>query len=88
MKYARFRAWLARFHLSRFSGRRCAARPEVWTFPAGLSDQTTRVEAYQPQLRFFSSPGGVRIMNQAHGLKEQDLCPVDAGRTQRSGDNR
>jgi FkbM family methyltransferase len=45
----------------------------VWTFPAGLSDQTTRVEAYQPQLRFFSSPGGVRIMNQAHGLKEQDL---------------
>jgi FkbM family methyltransferase len=45
----------------------------VWTFQAGLSDQTTKVEAYQPQLRFFSSPGGVRIIDQARGLSENDM---------------
>jgi FkbM family methyltransferase len=42
----------------------------VWVFPAGLGDTTTRIEAHPPQLRFFSSPGGVRLTNQTAGLDD------------------
>jgi FkbM family methyltransferase len=45
----------------------------VWVFPAGLGDTTTRIEAHPPQLRFFSSPGGVRLTNQTGGLDEQTV---------------
>jgi len=45
----------------------------VWTIPAGLSDVTRVTESQPPQLRFFSSPGGVKIHNQTEGLKEQDV---------------
>merc|ERR1719454_949167 len=36
----------------------------VWVFPVGLSTEFSRFEARPPQLRFFSSPGGMKLHNQ------------------------
>ncbi|KAF4753468.1 hypothetical protein FOZ62_022525 [Perkinsus olseni] len=46
----------------------------VWTYQAALSDTTGQSLLLQPQLRFFSSPGGVRAhpTNQTGGLSEED----------------
>ncbi|KAF4696543.1 hypothetical protein FOZ60_000233 [Perkinsus olseni] len=46
----------------------------VWTYQAALSDRASQSLLLQPQLRFFSSPGGVRAhpTNQTGGLSEED----------------
>eukprot|EP00927_Polykrikos_kofoidii_P000588 TRINITY_DN10214_c0_g2_i1.p1 TRINITY_DN10214_c0_g2~~TRINITY_DN10214_c0_g2_i1.p1 ORF type:complete len:592 (-),score=74.44 TRINITY_DN10214_c0_g2_i1:276-1979(-) len=41
----------------------------VWVFPVGLSTEFTRIRARQPQLRFFSSPGGMKVHNQDANMK-------------------
>lgn len=48
----------------------------VWVLPVGLGTVTSRFEARPPQLRFFSSPGGVRMQNQQEGMKREDAMQL------------
>mmetsp|Transcript_12494 Transcript_12494/g.35589 ORF Transcript_12494/g.35589 Transcript_12494/m.35589 type:complete len:569 (+) Transcript_12494:74-1780(+) len=44
----------------------------VWVLPLGLGVQTSQFEARPPQLRFFSSPGGMKLQNQQNGMKTEE----------------
>jgi len=44
----------------------------AWIFPVGLGTEFSRFEARPPQLRFFSSPGGMKLQNQQEGLKQEE----------------
>lgn len=44
----------------------------AWVFPVGLGTEFSRFEARPPQLRFFSSPGGMKLQNQQEGLKQEE----------------
>lgn len=44
----------------------------AWVFPVGLSTEFSRFEARPPQLKFFSSPGGMKLHNQQDGLKQEE----------------
>jgi len=48
----------------------------VWVFPVGLSTQTAQLEARPPQLRFFSSPGGMKLQNQQAGMKNEEAMQL------------
>lgn len=48
----------------------------VWVLPVGLGAETTRFEARPPQLRFFSSPGGVRLQDQQAGMKPEEAMQL------------
>lgn len=48
----------------------------VWVFPVGLSNGYARSEARPPQLRFFSSPGGVKLHNQQQGLRNEEAMQM------------
>merc|ERR1712032_1673236 len=48
----------------------------VWVIPAGLGQQLARFEARPPQLRFFSSPGGLKLQNQQDGLKPEEAMQL------------
>lgn len=50
----------------------------VWTFNVGLGESSQSFEARPPQLRFFSSPGGVRLREQDKDMKvEQSVQLYD-----------
>jgi len=44
----------------------------AWVFPVGLGTEFSRFEARPPQLKFFSSPGGMKLQNQQEGLKQEE----------------
>jgi len=48
----------------------------VWVLPVGLSTQLNRFEARPPQLRFFSSPGGMKLQGQQDGLKQEEALQL------------
>eukprot|EP00928_Gymnodinium_smaydae_P073066 TRINITY_DN56324_c0_g1_i1.p1 TRINITY_DN56324_c0_g1~~TRINITY_DN56324_c0_g1_i1.p1 ORF type:complete len:643 (+),score=133.29 TRINITY_DN56324_c0_g1_i1:51-1979(+) len=48
----------------------------VWVLPVGLGTQTSRFEARPPQLRFFSSPGGVKLHGQSEGIKNEEAMQL------------
>jgi len=48
----------------------------VWVLPVGLGAQTSRFEARPPQLRFFSSPGGMKLLNQQGGMKTEEAMQL------------
>mmetsp|Transcript_25797 Transcript_25797/g.56103 ORF Transcript_25797/g.56103 Transcript_25797/m.56103 type:complete len:560 (-) Transcript_25797:66-1745(-) len=48
----------------------------VWVFPVGLGTQTTQLEARPPQLRFFSSPGGMKVMGQTETMKNEEAMQL------------
>lgn len=48
----------------------------VWVLPVGLGSEFARFEARPPQLRFFSSPGGVRLTGQQDGLKPEEAMQL------------
>eukprot|EP00927_Polykrikos_kofoidii_P000587 TRINITY_DN10214_c0_g1_i1.p1 TRINITY_DN10214_c0_g1~~TRINITY_DN10214_c0_g1_i1.p1 ORF type:complete len:614 (-),score=84.05 TRINITY_DN10214_c0_g1_i1:141-1886(-) len=54
----------------------------VWVLPVGLSTEFSRFEAHPPQLKFFSSPGGMKLRNQQDDMKPEQamqLLDFDAG---------
>jgi FkbM family methyltransferase len=46
----------------------------VWVFQLGLGDTPERKKLQQPQLRSFSSPGGVKLEEQTKSLDEVKDC--------------
>jgi len=48
----------------------------VWVLPVGLGLVLARFEARPPQLRFFSSPGGVKLQNQQEGMKTEEVMQL------------
>lgn len=48
----------------------------VWVLPVGLGTETARFEARPPQLRFFSSPGGMKLMGQQDGMKQEEAVQL------------
>jgi len=48
----------------------------VWVLPVGLGTQLARFEARPPQLRFFSSPGGMKLQNQQDGMKTEEAMQL------------
>lgn len=44
----------------------------VWVLPVGLSTGFSRAEARPPQLRFFSSPGGMKMSQQTDGMRNEE----------------
>ena len=43
----------------------------VWSFQIALSDTPSRQSLLQPNLRFYSSPGGVRVADQLGGMSDE-----------------
>lgn len=48
----------------------------AWVFPVGLGTSYSRFEARPPQLRFFSSPGGVRLQQQQDSVKPDEAMQL------------
>ena len=49
----------------------------VWVFPVALGTESwTGLRVKPPQLRFFSSPGGVRINGQMNGLSDSEMAQL------------
>jgi len=48
----------------------------VWLPPVGLSAARASFEARPPQLRFFSSPGGVKLQQQQQGMKTEEAMQL------------
>lgn len=48
----------------------------VWVMPVGLGTELNRFEARPPQLRFFSSPGGMKMKGQQDGLKQEEAMQL------------
>merc|ERR550534_640427 len=48
----------------------------VWVFPVGLGAEIGQFEARPPQLRFFSSPGGMKLRQQQDGMKQEEAMQL------------
>jgi len=49
----------------------------VWVLPVGLGVEFSRLELRPPQLRFFSSPGGMKLQqDQQNGLKPEETMQL------------
>jgi len=48
----------------------------VWVSPVGLGAELNRFEGRPPQLRFFSSPGGMKLRGQQEGMKNEEAMQL------------